>query len=206
LSRVWVTLPSEVITLRGWSNASLTVAVVVVAGSLLVGASAPEASAVPGSGRGSVAGGSRAVGAAVMAIRPAAEALPQPCSFTLHITGRYNKPDFTAVMREEGTVTGTSTCGADLIPVLELNATIDDFGMPGTGLHQVANGFNRGSGPGPVLATVAQDVMLVQAPPPDSYRIEWTFRLHAVTVDGQQATGCAKLQAVFPGDVTSVPC
>jgi hypothetical protein len=141
-----------------------------------------------------------------MAIRPVVNALPQSCSFALQVMGRYNKPDFTAVMREEGTVTGTSTCGANLIPVMQLDATIDDFGMPGVGVHQVANGSNRGSGPGPVVATVAQEVMLVQAPPPDSYRIEWTFRLHAVAVDGQQTTGCAKLQAVFPDDVRSVSC
>jgi hypothetical protein len=196
-----------VITLRGRSDASLTITVMTLVVSVLTGVWAPEAVAVRRAAATSFdSGGPRVDVAGVMTVRVAADASPQSCSFALHVSGRYNKPDFTATMREEGTVTGTSTCGADLIPVLELTATIDDFGMPGAGLHQVANGYKRGSGPGPVLATVSQDVLLVQAPPPDSYRIEWTFHLHAVSVEGQQATGCAKLQAVFPGDVSGVPC
>jgi len=142
----------------------------------------------------------------VLGVRPAAEVPVRRCEFSFQVSGWYDKPDFTAVMREEGIATGVSTCGPDLVPAMTVDATIHDFGMPGVGGHQIATGTNQGSGPGPVVATVSQSVMLVESPPPDNYRIEWTFRLHAASVDGQQATACAKLQAVFPGSVTSTSC
>lgn len=142
----------------------------------------------------------------VLAIRPAADVPVRRCEFGLQVSGRYDKPDFTAVMREEGIAAGVSTCGADVVPVMTVDVTIDDFGMPGVGGHQIATGSNQGSGPGPVVATVAQDVALVEAPPPDNYRIEWTFHLRATSVDGQQASACAKMQAVFPGNVTNASC
>lgn len=143
---------------------------------------------------------------AVLEVRPAADAPARRCEFGFQVSGRYNKPDFTAVMREEGMATAVSTCGADAVPVMTVTVTIDDFGMPGGGGHQIVTGVNQGAGPGPVVATAAQNVTLVEAPPPDNYRIEWTFRLHAASVDGQQVTACAKLEAVFPGNVTSVSC